>query len=148
MEIGRQRSYKILVVEDDAADRLLLQRAFQQVGSQAMLHMLEDGESAWTFLKNGESKGSTEGPDLVLLDLNLPTLDGASLLRRIRADVSMRPLVIVVLTTSSSSEDIRSAYALGASSYITKPSSFKGLLEVARLINRYWLKLVALPPRN
>jgi CheY-like chemotaxis protein len=148
MEVGQPKSHNILVIEDDAADRLLLRRAFQQVGSQAMLHMLEDGESAWSFLKAGGGKGSVEGPDLVLLDLNLPTLDGTSLLKRIRADVSLRPMVVVVLTTSSSSEDIRSAYALGASSFITKPSSFQGLLEIARLINRYWLKLVALPPRN
>jgi two-component system response regulator len=141
-------SQEILLVEDNPDDVELTRLAFAEAGAAHRLQSVSDGAEALDYLlARGRHAGrdAAELPALVLLDLNLPRLDGRDVLRAIRADDTTRCLPVVVLTTSAEPFDVDQAYALGANSYIQKPVEFDRFVEVVRQVGRYWLA-INLPP--
>lgn len=138
----------ILMADDDRDDCLLVKDAFIESRLVNDLRFVEDGEDLMDYLYN-RSKYSdvtvAPRPGLVLLDLNMPRKDGREALMEIKADPDLRGIPIVVLTTSKQEEDILRSYDVGANSYITKPVTFKGLVEVIKSFGKYWLEIVELP---
>ena len=138
----------ILMVEDDENDVFLMQRAFGKAGVSAQIHVARDGREALRYLHGDAEYADRERhplPCLTLLDLNLPYVHGLQVLEQIRETPNLRPLIVVVVTSSVADSDIEKAYALGANSYLSKPNALEGFQEMAELISRYWLKRNKLP---
>lgn len=135
---------KILLVEDSRADAKMLQRALNIANVENELNISSDGEAAWKYLNEQKLCSIMDLPDLILLDLNIPKINGKELLKLIKSDSVLKKIPIVVLTTSSSNEDINSVYKLYANSFITKPVDFEGLVKVIDSINNYWFGVVSL----
>jgi len=139
---------RILVVDDDEDDRILLQAALMESEIHNPLDAVEDGEALMAYLRREPPFDDLRGsplPGLVLLDLNMPRMDGREALRQLRADPSFQHIPVVVLTTSSNPEDVIATYRLGANSFITKPSTFERLAGTVRTLAVYWLRTVQLP---
>ncbi len=141
----------ILLADDDADDRLLARDAFEESRIRNTLEMVEDGEELMDYLKH-EGKYSGENarprPSLILLDLNMPRKDGREALKEIKSDPELRNIPVVVLTTSKADEDIFRTYDLGVNSFIIKPVTFDGLVDVVRMLGKYWFEIVELPPER
>lgn len=135
----------ILAAEDDADDRVLLADAFVESGVPVALDFVADGVEAMEFLQRHDADPALGLPDLLLLDLNMPRMDGRETLRAIREHDRLRHLPVIVLTTSRAELDIRVSYRLGANSYVTKPRRFDELTAVLRSLERYWMDIVQLP---
>lgn len=129
---------EILLVEDNPDDAELTRIAFAEAGTDYRLHVVGDGVQALAYLRGCAATGL---PSLVLLDLNLPKLNGREVLEAIRADPATRSLPVVVLTTSAEPFDVDTVYELGANSYIQKPVEFERFVDVVRQIGLYWLAL-------
>jgi len=129
---------EILLVEDNPDDAELTRIAFAEAGVDYRLHVVGDGVQALAYLRGC---APADLPSLVLLDLNLPKLNGREVLEAIRADPATRSLPVVVLTTSAEPFDVDTVYELGANSYIQKPVEFERFVEVVRQIGLYWLAL-------
>ena len=129
---------EILLVEDNPDDAELTRIAFAEAGVDYRLHVVGDGVQALAYLRGCST---SELPSLVLLDLNLPKLNGREVLEAIRANPATRSLPVVVLTTSAEPFDVDTVYELGANSYIQKPVEFERFVEVVRQIGLYWLAL-------
>lgn len=132
----------ILHVEDDANDALLFRHAWQKAGSAFDLQAVEDGDEAIAYLKGDEKFGDRVRypmPQLVLLDLKMPRVNGFDVLAWARKDPSFSKLPIVVLTSSNHDLDIKRAYDLGANSYLVKPVGFEPLVDMVKTIHGYWL---------
>ena len=143
------KTISILLAEDDPDDRYLIGEALEENLVTNELYIVEDGEELLDYLyQRGKynDKEKWPRPGLILLDLNMPRKDGREVLGEIKADPELRRIPIVVLTTSHAEEDITRTYDLGISGYVTKPSSFSGLLETIKAIGEYWLEIVELPP--
>lgn len=139
----------ILLAEDDRADQVLTRRALERGKLKNDLYIVEDGEEALDYLlRRGKYVNPEDSPrpDLVLLDLNMPKLDGREVLAEIKRHESLRNLSVIVLTTSSQDEDVLRSYDLGVSSYITKPVSMEQFVSVIQTIQEYWFEVVVLPP--
>ena len=139
----------ILLADDDEEDRMLAADALEESRVVNDLRFVEDGDELLDYLyRRGRysDADSAPTPGLILLDLNMPRKDGREALREIKADPDLRRIPIIVLTTSKAEEDIYRTYDLGANSFITKPVSFEGLVNVMRDIGRYWIEIVELPP--
>ena len=140
----------ILLAEDDPGDQELIRWALQQSKFNARLHVVSDGEEAMAYLlRRGRyaDPASSPRPDLILLDLNMPKLDGTQVLEQIRSRAELRRIPVVVLTTSSSSQDIVTSYDLGCNSFITKPAGLDELLRHFCELASYWFETVTLPER-
>lgn len=135
---------EILLVEDNPDDAELTRIAFAEAGGDYHLRVVPDGAQAVAYLRGCTT---AELPALVLLDLNLPKLNGREVLQAIRAESTTRNLPVVVLTTSAEPFDVDKVYALGANSYIQKPVDFERFVDVVRQIGLYWLDLNQ-PPGN
>jgi CheY-like chemotaxis protein len=138
----------ILMADDDPDDRLMTKEAFEEYRLANDLRFVEDGVELLDYLKRRgryADPGSSPRPGLILLDLNMPRKDGREALEEIKADPHLRTIRIVVLTTSKAEEDIYRSYNLSAASYITKPVTFEGLVEVVKTLGKYWLEIVELP---
>lgn len=140
----------ILVCDDDEDDRMLTQQALEDAHISNSLRFVEDGEQLLDYLYQrgafaGEM-GKAPRPGLILLDLNMPKIDGREALKTIKGDPTLRDIPIVVLSTSRLDEDIARSYQLGVNSFITKPVTFSGLVEAMNVLGRYWLEIVELPP--
>src|SRR5260370_10285592 len=141
----------ILLADDDEEDRMLTAGALEESRVVNDLRFVEDGDELLDYLyqRGKYSDPSTSpAPGLILLDLNMPRKDGREALREIKAYPDLRRIPIVVLTTSKAEEDIYRTYDLGANSFVTKPVSFDGLVNVLRDIGRYWIEIVELPPNH
>ena len=139
----------ILLADDDPDDRKLTQDAFVENRLVNVLHCVEDGEELMEYLRRqGRYVDQKDAPlpGLILLDLNMPRKDGREALKEIKADPELRRIPIVVLTTSKAEEDILRTYDLGVNSYVTKPVTFKSLVELVKVLGRYWFEVVELPP--
>ncbi len=132
-----QRTFEILLVEDNFADAQLMKIAFQQGHFSANLHIVGDGEQALAFLKQEDRYGGTALPDLVLLDLNLPRMDGRTLLRRIRSLPQFENLKLVVLSSSRLETDIREVKNLNAQAYLVKPLDLYGFFRLVENLQNY-----------
>jgi chemotaxis family two-component system response regulator Rcp1 len=138
----------VLLVEDNPADVMLLKLGLEETGAACRLQIAIDGQNAIELLRQAaEELTSPEAglPDLILLDLNLPKLNGHQVLRIIRSDPRFRLIPVVVLTSSISRSDVLSAYGAGANSYLQKPKSLESSLDLLRTIEHYWLELALLP---
>ena len=141
----------ILLADDDPDDRKLTQDAFVENRLVNVLHCVEDGEELMEYLRRqGRYVDQKDAPlpGLILLDLNMPRKDGREALKEIKADPNLRRIPIVVLTTSKAEEDIVRSYDLGVNSYVTKPVTFKSLVELIKILGRYWFEVVELPPEG
>jgi CheY-like chemotaxis protein len=139
----------ILLADDDPDDRKLTQDAFEENRLANILHCVEDGEELMDYLHRRGKYIDLRGeplPGLILLDLNMPRKDGREALKEIKANPEFRRIPIVVLTTSKAEEDIVRTYDLGVNSYVTKPVTFKSLVELIKVLGRYWFEVVELPP--
>jgi CheY-like chemotaxis protein len=139
----------ILLADDDPDDRKLTQDAFAENRLANILHCVEDGEELMDYLHRRGQYDKLRGqalPGLILLDLNMPRKDGREALKEIKADPELRRIPIVVLTTSKAEEDIVRTYDLGVNSYVSKPVTFKSLVELIKVLGRYWFEVVELPP--
>ena len=144
-------AHAILLVEDNPADVKITQRALRDSASPVDLLVVRDGQEAVEYLlREGVYAEHTEWrrPDLILLDLNLPRLNGRQVLERIRTTPSLRATPVVVLTTSRRHEDVQEMYAAGANTYIEKPQDFNRFVQVLQTIQRYWLETALLPPMS
>ncbi len=137
----------ILMADDDEDDRLMAEEAMQEARLLNEVHFVKDGVELMEYLcYQGEfNHQNAPRPDLILLDLNMPRKDGREALKEIKADPELRQIPIVVLTTSKADEDIYRTYDLGVNSYITKPVTFEGLVEVMKSLTSYWFNIVRLP---
>jgi CheY-like chemotaxis protein len=141
----------ILLAEDDPGDQELTRRFLAEGPMHHELYIVRDGEEALDYLwRRGPYQNPTTSPrpDLVLLDLNMPKIDGRQVLERMRADATLRRLAVVVLTTSQREEDILHTYDLGANSYITKPADLQRFMQVIQALETYWFQTVVLPPHQ
>jgi CheY-like chemotaxis protein len=136
---------EVLLVEDDPGDELMTREAFEDNKIGNRLHVARDGEEALDFLYRRGVHADAPRVDLVLLDLNLPKYDGREVLERIRADPDLTHLPVVVLTTSSSEEDILRSYKLHANAYVTKPVDVNQFIAAVRQIDDFFLSVVRLP---
>lgn len=145
------KSIVILMADDDADDRLLAKDALTECRLANDLYFVENGEELLDYLKRrGKYTQMTDSPrpGLILLDLNMPKKDGREALKEIKADPELRKIPVVVLTTSKADTDIGSIYELGANSFISKPVSFDSLVEVMKVLGRYWFEIVELPVKR
>lgn len=144
-----QRPISILVADDDPDDRMMIQEAFTENRIANEIVFVEDGEQLMAFLHREGAYAKLKDdpyPGIILLDLNMPRKDGREALRELKADPELCRIPVIVLTTSQAEEDIVRTYGDGVSSFITKPVSFEGLVDAVRVICRYWIQIVALPP--
>ena len=141
----------ILYAEDDEEDRMLVEDAFAESRLAYDLHFVTDGEELMDYLcRRGEyaDPARSPRPGLILLDLNMPKMDGREALEVIQNDPSLRQIPVVILTTSKAEEDIFRSYDLGVNSYISKPVTFDSLVHITRTLGKYWFEIVDLPPEN
>jgi len=136
----------ILIADDDPDDRELLSDAFRDAGFAGRLLFARDGRELLEMLEGSEQTGAS--PQLVLLDLNMPRLDGRAALRALRGRPATCNLPVVMLTTSAAETDVSDCYRCGANAYCTKPLDFRGLVALARDIEHWWFQVTRLPPAN
>jgi CheY-like chemotaxis protein len=147
--IADKKSITILMAEDDPDDQMLLQKALEASHFLNEMHFVRDGEELLDYLYHRglySEPAKAPRPGLILLDLNLPKLDGRQVLANIKADANLRRIPVVVLTASQQQLDIHRSYELGASSYLTKPMQFESLVELMQTLRAYWFDIVELPP--
>lgn len=143
----KKRPITILMADDDADDRELTEEAFREVRFANNLKFVRDGRDLLDYLTraNGYTSQNAPTPGLILLDLNMPRMDGREALIAIKADPQLKSIPVVVLTTSEADEDIVRSYELGAASYIPKPVTFMGLVNAMKTLGDYWFELVEIP---
>jgi chemotaxis family two-component system response regulator Rcp1 len=138
---------QILLVEDNPGDVRLTKEALRGAKVANELHVVGDGEEAIDFLRQRGRHTDAPRPDIVLLDLNLPRIDGGEVLADIKADADLARIPIIVLTSSSADVDIQQAYQLHANCFISKPVDFTEFIGAVRSLEGFWLKIVRLPTR-
>jgi CheY-like chemotaxis protein len=139
---------EILLVEDSRTDADLTLRALKQGGVVNNVHHVTDGQEALDYLRRSEKYHDATRPDLILLDLNMPRMDGRELLREMRGDESLKALLVVVLATSDADKDILESYGLHANAYIVKPVDLHKFFQVTRDLKHFWFQVVKLPPND
>lgn len=139
---------EILLVEDSLPDIDLTREALADAKVANNLHVARDGVEALEFLRREGPFGDVPRPDIILLDLNMPRMDGREALQHIKEDPKLSHIPVVILTTSQAEEDILRSYKLQASCYITKPVDLQQFLRVVRAVEDFWLSVVRLPPRG
>jgi CheY-like chemotaxis protein len=148
---AQTKSIHILIAEDDEEDRMLTREAMVESKIKNKIDFVEDGEQLMDFLLNkGQYTDRTAypTPGIILLDLNMPKKDGREALKEIKMHAELRKIPVVILTTSKAEEDIVRTYDLGVNSFITKPVSFEGMINVMKAIGNYWFEIVELPTTN
>lgn len=148
---NRKNAVTILMAEDDLDDRLLIKEALVESQLVNPVQFVGNGEELLDYLnRRGQYRNRRRfpRPGVILLDLNMPKKDGREALQEIKADPKLRQIPVVVLTTSTAEEDIVRTYDLGANSFISKPVTFEGLVEVMKALGHYWLEIVELPPER
>ncbi len=138
----------ILIADDDGDDKMMVEKALKENRVANPLVTVADGEELLQYLRRQGRYQDAVKPCFVLLDLNMPRIDGREALKIIKSDQDLKKIPIVILTTSKAEEDILKGYNLGANSYITKPVTFEGLVKVMNSLKNYWLEIVELPERD
>jgi two-component system, chemotaxis family, response regulator Rcp1 len=139
---------EVLLVEDSPGDVRLTQEAFRDANRSIRLHVASDGVEAMAFLRREGTRTTAPRPDLILLDLNLPKMDGREVLAHIKADDNLKTIPTVILTTSDAEADIVKSYQLQANCYLTKPVQLDEFENLVRSINDFWLTKVKLPHKG
>ncbi|MFC1996551.1 response regulator [Chloroflexota bacterium] len=145
-----QKTVTILLAEDDSDDRYLISEALDESGVDNQLFIVENGEALLDYLKGRGSYKDRKKypfPSLILLDLNMPLMDGREALAELKKDPALKRIPIIVLTTSQADEDVQETYDLGITGFISKPMTFNGLVDVMKTVGNYWFQSVILPSR-
>ena len=142
------RPVQVLLVEDSPSDAAMTMEAMREGRIVNQVHVATDGEMAMAFLRRQGPFADAPRPDLILLDLNLPRMDGREVLREVKDDPILKTIPVIVLTTSAAEEDILKSYDLHANAYVTKPVAFEAFFSAVRGIEDFWLALVHLPQRG
>ena len=142
------RPIEILLVEDNPGDVRLTQEAMRDAKVLNRLNVVPDGVTALEYLRKESRYANAVRPDVILLDLNLPRMDGRELLAIIKGDDNLKRIPVVVLTTSAAEEDVLRAYNLHANCYVTKPLELDQFIEVVKPIDSFWFSIVNLPPNG
>lgn len=137
---------EILLVEDEELDATLIKRGFRDCGHPVNVHQVSDGSACIQFLQKGEGYEDAPVPDLILLDINLPVMNGREILQKIWETEGLRRLPVVVLSGSESDLDVHDMYQLRCNTYIIKPTSQEGYREMIKKLYNYWFEVVLLPP--
>jgi two-component system, chemotaxis family, response regulator Rcp1 len=143
---AESRPVEILLVEDNPGDVRLTREALKEGKVRNNLHVAQDGVEALAFLRREGRHAGAVRPDLILLDLNLPRKDGREVLEEIKADPQLRPIPVVILTSSQAEQDIVRAYDLHANCYVSKPVDLDQFITVVKSIEDFWFAIVKLPP--
>ncbi len=144
---GRVRPIEILLVEDNPADVRLTVEGLKEAKVANKLHAIMDGRKALDFLFHRGEYVDAPRPDVVLLDLNLPGVDGRTILKQIKEDPILRVIPVFVITSSEAEADIIKSYEFHANCFISKPIDFEGFLKVVHSIEDFWFEVVKLPPK-
>ena len=139
---------EVLLVEDSPGDVRLMQEVFRDANRLIRLRVATDGMEAMAFLRREGTHANAPRPDIILLDLNLPKMDGREVLGHVKADSALRTIPTVILTTSQAETDVARSYELQANCYLTKPVQLEVFESVVRSINDFWLTKVTLPPQR
>jgi CheY-like chemotaxis protein len=145
--VADRKIIDVLLVEDDPGDVLMTREAFEDNKLHNRLTVVPDGVTAMEYLRKEGEYADAPTPDLVLLDLNLPRMDGREVLAALKDDPALRSIPVVVLTTSEAEEDVVRSYALHANAYVTKPVDFDQFINVVRQIDDFFVEVVRLPTR-
>jgi len=138
--------FTILLVEDEPSDAYLVREAFKENRIVVNLHHVSDGVDAMAFLRRVTPYDDAPRPDLILLDLNMPRMDGRTFLAEVKKQDTLAAIPVVILTTSDVERDTRTAYQQGAAGYIVKPLDIEQFIRIIKVIEEYWFTLVKLPP--
>jgi two-component system, chemotaxis family, response regulator Rcp1 len=144
----RGKLLEVLLVEDSPGDVRLTQEVFRDTNSSIRLHVAADGVEAMAFLRNEGAHADVHRPDIILLDLNLPKMDGQEVLAHIKEDENLKTIPIVILTTSAAEADILKSYQLRANCYLSKPVQLDEFERLVKSINSFWLTDVKLPAQS
>jgi CheY-like chemotaxis protein len=142
------RLAEILLVEDNEGDIELTREAFEEAKFRNNLHIAEDGDIALDYLFKRNGYENAVRPDIILLDLNLPSTDGREVLETIKAEPSLRRIPVIILTSSNADKDVVSSYDLHANCYIVKPVNAAKFMGVVKSVENFWVDIVCLPPKN
>jgi CheY-like chemotaxis protein len=145
--VDEENTVEVLLVEDNSGDVRLAQEAFREVNRSIHLHLASDGLEAMAFLRQEGAHLRAPRPDFILLDLNLPKMDGREVLGLIKADQSLKLIPTIVLSSSETDADVLMSYQLQANCYLRKPAHWEAFESVVRSINDFWLTKVKLPPQ-
>ncbi len=142
-----ERLMTILMADDDEDDCIMTGEALKEAGVKNDMVFAQNGEELLDYLRHqGKySQSDSAVPDIILLDLNMPKMDGREALKELKGDLQLKKIPVIVLTTSKSMEDIVKTYDLGTNSFIVKPTTFKELVEIMNVLSRYWMDIVELP---
>jgi CheY-like chemotaxis protein len=138
----------IVLAEDDEDDQLIVRRAFEKARFRSPLHIVDNGQELMRYLRGEKEYSNRQDyplPGLILLDLNMPVMNGEDALAEIKADRELQHIPVVILTTTDDQTGVNRCYELGASTFITKPVTFTGFLDVVSKLQLYWFSLVELP---
>lgn len=141
----RRRPITIVIADDDAEDRMLAEDALKESRLVNDIRFVEDGEELLDYLQRRGKYADPDAnprPGMILLDLNMPKMDGREALKQIKGDPELRRIPVVVLTTSKAEEDIYRSYDLGVNSFIIKPVTFESLVNIMRVLETYWFEIV------
>lgn len=138
---------EILLVEDNPGDVKLTRKALEQANLENNLHVANNGVEAMKFLQNEAGHADAPRPDLVLLDLNMPKMDGQDVLAEMKEDDELSRIPVVILTSSESEEDVVKSYDLNANAYLTKPVDYNGFIDIVDSLENFWLQVVKFPPK-
>jgi CheY-like chemotaxis protein len=144
---GAANPVRILVVDDDPGDVLMIEEALEDSEIEKVIDVVNDGEEAMEFLRREGRHTQARRPDVILLDLNMPRMDGRQVLGEVKRDEDLRTIPIVVLTTSNADNDIVGSYTLQANAYVTKPIDLDDFNDVVRRIDEFFGRVVVLPKR-
>jgi CheY-like chemotaxis protein len=149
-DTAQKNTVCILMADDDDDDYLLTKKALKESKLLNDLRRVKDGEELLQYLRHEGPYGDVDcqKPGVILLDLNMPKMDGREALKEIKADPDLRDIPVVVFTTSKAEEDIVRSYQLGVNSFITKPVQFEGLINVMQALGKYWFEIVELPSKT
>ena len=147
LELPTGDPIEILLVEDNPGDVRLTEEALKESKVRNTLHVARDGVEAIEFLRGRDGNGGGNKPDIILLDLNLPRMNGREVLATIKTDPDLRRIPVVVLTTSRAEQDILETYDLHANCYIVKPVGLDEFITIVRSVEDFWLSIVRMPPR-
>jgi CheY-like chemotaxis protein len=145
---GESMPKEVLLVEDSPGDVRLTKEAFRDANSSIHLHVVSDGVEAMAFLRREGDHARAPRPDLILLDLNLPKMDGREVLANIKQDAGLKTIPTVILTTSEAEADILKSYQLQANCYLSKPAQLDAFESLVKSINDFWLTKVKLPQQR
>lgn len=143
------QSYTILLVEDSPAQQALTRRALEDSSVPARLHVVDDGVEALRYLRHEgpfADPAASPRPDIILLDLNMPRMDGYTVLKHLKADPSLATIPVTVLTTSNSDSDAMECYANGANAFVPKPAEYSKFVQLFNALSMFWAHFVKVPP--